>query len=222
MAADPCREVNRTIILIRHGETEWNKEKIFRGHKDVPLNGRGQGQARDTARALTGFKIDEVYSSPLSRAMMTAREIAAGHDLPVFPRESFIDIDFGVWEGLSLKEIQQKYPREYRSWVETPHLWKASGGETLLEVRERSWKELLQLIREVSGETLVVVTHRVVLKMLLMAVLGMGDNQFWMLQQGPCALNVIKYWGGRGFTVECLNDICHLYPLSQRVSAIDF
>lgn len=222
MVTDPCREINRTIILIRHGETEWNKEKIFRGRKDVPLNKCGQAQARDTAQALTDFKVDAVYSSPLSRAMMTAREIAARHDLPVFPRDSFIDIDFGVWEGLSLEEVQQKYPHDYRSWAETPHLWKSPGGETLLEVRERAWKELQQVIREMGGNTLVVVTHRVVLKMLLMAVLGMDDNQFWILQQGPCALNIIKYRSGQGLIVECLNDICHLYPLSQRVSSIDF
>ena len=92
------------IILVRHGETDWNKEQIFRGRIDVPLNSTGLKQAKATGEALKDWKIDAVYSSPLSRALDTAKAIAELHPSISFKEaEGFTDIDFGKWQGMPHK-----------------------------------------------------------------------------------------------------------------------
>ncbi len=209
------------IILVRHGETDWNKEKIFRGRTDIPLNENGLLQARRTGEALKGLPVEAVFSSPLSRALMTAREIAAAFDLTVQPASEFTDLDFGLWEGMQVKEVADKYPCELKRWQETPQLGAGPGGETLAAVRERAWAGLTRLAGGRAGGTMVVVSHRVVLKILLLAVLGLDESKFWMLQQDPCAINVVRYSGGLYF-LHRFNETCHLKKMAEAISQTDF
>ncbi len=205
-----------TIILVRHGETDWNREQIFRGHIDVPLNETGFMQARKTAAALLETPLKAVYSSPLSRAYATASVIAEARGLTAIKEEAFNDPSFGLWEGRPVAEVAREYPEELRNWRETPQLWKAPGGETLAAVRERSWRRMLELAREFSGETLAIVSHRVVLKLLILSALGLDESKFWIIAQSPCAINVLT-GKGESFVINRLNETCHLESLSEAI-----
>src|SRR4030043_1211565 len=108
------------VYLVRHGTTEWNKEEIFRGGVDCQLNETGRAEAKALAEYFRDANLHGVYSSPLSRAEETARAIAAMKSLQVIPESAFIDIDFGEWHGLPLREVKEKYPALYRTWRERP------------------------------------------------------------------------------------------------------
>jgi broad specificity phosphatase PhoE len=94
------------LLLVRHGETAWNKDEVFRGRFDVELNGRGLEQARLTAGALSALELAAVYSSPLSRAYETARQIAGPHRLSVAIEPALTDIDYGTWQGMSHQQVK--------------------------------------------------------------------------------------------------------------------
>ena len=113
--------MNRTtLIFIRHGETVANRENIFRGRMDFPLNSNGIEQARCLADALARFKIDVLYSSPLSRALDTAKPIATAQNIEINIEEKFTNISLGEWEGVPHSEIAEKFPAQYRLWLTEP------------------------------------------------------------------------------------------------------
>ena len=97
------------VILIRHGETDWNTKQIFRGRKDIPLNEVGLAQAKAVGVSLSDIQIDAVYSSPLGRALETAKVLAESRSLEVELEEGFIDIDFGKWQGITHEKVQEEY-----------------------------------------------------------------------------------------------------------------
>ncbi|MEW5785475.1 MAG: histidine phosphatase family protein [Bacillota bacterium] len=210
-----------TAILVRHGETDWNKQHLFRGRTDIPLNENGRRQARLTAALLRDLPVEAIYCSPLSRAAETAREIAA-----VFNREpeiclEFTDLSFGEWEGMPENEVKLRYPREYQCWRETPHLGSAPGGESPAAVQERAWDKLQSLTGNGGAEIIVVVTHRIVLKLLLLAALGLPQSKLWTLQQDPCAVNILKY-NSRRWILCKFNESCHLGSLAAGILRADF
>src|SRR5512139_3305623 len=102
------------IILVRHGQTPWNKDKIFRGSKDIPLNDQGREEARLAGEWLKGEKIDFAYTSPLSRSRETAQAIAQHHGVVVQDLSGLSDLCYGNWEGLPLTEVKMKYADLYR------------------------------------------------------------------------------------------------------------
>ena len=212
----------KTVILVRHGETQWNKEQVFRGRVDIPLNEQGIAQARQTAEALRGLPVGAIYCSPLSRALMTAQEFGKVFNLQPVKVEAFNDISFGSWEGMAADEIRQRYPREFASWEKTPHLGTAPDGEPLAAVRERAWRKLQELAAAAPEQgTFMVVTHRVVLKLLLLAALGLPDEKFWDLQQDPCAVNVLKLHRGR-WILSRFNETCAHCALARGIEKSEF
>src|SRR4030042_1294954 len=108
------------LILIRHGETDWNKDRVFRGHMDMRLNATGVAQADATAEALKGVVFDAIFSSPLKRALVTARRIAKPHEIEVREAEGFTDMYFGSWQGLTEAQVAEKYPPMLRKWNASP------------------------------------------------------------------------------------------------------
>lgn len=208
------------IILIRHGETDWNKEEIFRGRIDVKLNDMGIKQAEETGRALAEIKIQAVYTSPLIRAKDTARKIVEFQKVPLYLEESFIDIHFGVWQGVSLREVQRLYKQDYETWKNAPHMLKFTGGESLEEVSQRSMKALRHLVTDNEDVTYAIVTHRVVCKVMILKMLGLPLNRFWDIRMDTCGISIFSYMNKR-WIVELLNDTCHLKAL-QKERLADF
>jgi broad specificity phosphatase PhoE len=205
------------ITLVRHGQTEWNRIERFRGRADVPLNQTGIAQAQATARRLAREpKPAAVYSSPLSRAAVTAGEIARAHGLTVLPHGGLVDIDYGLWQGLTPEQAAERWPAQLDAWYNAPQTARIPGGETLQVVRERGMRTVMELVRAHPDSSLVLVAHTVMNRLILLGVLGLGNDRFWRLAQEPCAINRFSVRDGEytEYTLVSLNDTCHLEELS--------
>ena len=210
------------IILVRHGETDWNKEQIFRGRIDVPLNSTGLKQAKATGVALKDYKIDAIYSSTLSRAMETANAISAFHpNIKVREANNFLDIDFGKWQGMSHEKVKKEYKDLYNKWQKEPHNIEMPNGEGLLNVRLRAMEGLNHILKSHDDETVVIASHRVVNKVILCAILGLTNQHFWCIRQDTCAINIFNN-SERGFIVSLINDTCHIKALGESSGRADF
>ncbi len=209
------------IYLIRHGTTEWNREEIFRGRADCPLNDTGRAEAQAVAAYLQGVEIEKIYSSPLSRAAETAKAIAVTRGLQVIPDPAFIDLDFGEWQGLPLREVREKYPDLYRAWRERPQDVTFPGGETLAQVRARAWEGLLRVVQENREKAALIVSHRVITKVLICAALGLDNSHFWQIKQDTTAINCLDYARDQ-FVAALINDTCHLKAIQAPAWKKDF
>jgi probable phosphoglycerate mutase len=211
MIAVPDSRGNMTvIILVRHGQTEWNRVERFRGHKDVPLNKTGLAQAEATGqRIFAQLTPTAVYSSPLSRAVKTAEAIAKHFDIPVQPHPDLIDINYGEWHGLTPEEARQHWPQQVDNWYNNPEQALIPGGETLADLRSRAMQTVSELADRHAGETIVLVGHTVINRIILLGVLGLGNERFWHIKQDTCAINIFQVEKG-DFVLVSLNDTCHL------------
>ena len=208
------------IILIRHGETDWNREQIFRGRIDVALNEVGLAQAGAVKQSLKDVEINRIYSSPLGRAFETASVLGANKGLEVEIENGFIDIDFGKWQGLSHEQVKEEHKGLYETWLAEPHEVVFPAGECLEDVCKRSMGALEKIIKKNPGETLAVVSHRVLNKVLLCAILGLGLSRFWYIKQDTCAINRFEHKNG-SYYLTLLNDTCHLKEI-KGASVVDF
>jgi probable phosphoglycerate mutase len=146
-----------TILLARHGETDWNSERRWQGHADRPLNEVGRQQARELAETLTDRAIDVVYSSDLLRAHETALIVGERLGLPVSVDAGLREVDVGDWSGRVHSEIEGLDPDGYRRWREGGKGW--AGGESYEEMGERVVAAVLRLAARHPGETVLIVTH---------------------------------------------------------------
>ena len=198
------------IVLVRHGQTEWNRIERFRGRADVPLNQTGLFQAELTGRRIADeWRPVAIYSSPLSRATRTAEAVAWHFDLRVQIHPGLVDIDYGEWQGLTPDEARQRWPDIVNSWYDAPHIARIPGGETLDDLRARGLKTVNELSVLHKSETIVLVGHTVINRVILLGVLGLGNDRFWRLRQDTCAINVFEAEGDV-FTLASLNDTYHL------------
>ena len=210
-----------SIYLVRHGQTAWNKEEVFRGRTDIPLNETGLREAELAGGYLQHLEPHAIYTSPLSRAFQTAQEIARFHGLEIRPLEGLIDMSFGSWEGHSLKEVEEKDAGRYRQWREEPHLVKFPDGETLDEVRVRAMAALEWVIGQYPEKTVILVSHRVINKVILCGILGLDNSHFWQITQDTTAINLIQYRNGK-YILSLMNETCHLKPLQGERTKKDF
>ena len=146
-----------TILLARHGETDWNRERRFQGHADPPLNQTGRAQAADLSRALADEELDAVYSSPLRRAFETAEVVATAHALEPVAVEALREVDVGSWQGLTRAEVESRFPEQYARWLGHEQGWE--DGETYQQMGDRVIEALLELAAAHDGGRILVVTH---------------------------------------------------------------
>jgi probable phosphoglycerate mutase len=170
----PADEVGlpRTLVLVRHGETDWNAEQRAQGHADVPLNDRGRAQAATVAKALTAFEPVRLWTSDLARALQTAEYVGAATGLAVEPDARLREFDIGKRSGLTLQEFAEQFPEEYAAGLageDRP----VPGEESTQEVLDRIAPALLDCLRSLqAGETGIVVLHGACLMVGLMGLLG--------------------------------------------------
>ena len=199
------------IILVRHGQTEWNRVERFRGRADVPLNETGIAQAEATGqRVAKEWQPTAVYSSPLSRAVRTAEAIAKHFSLPVQIHPGLADIDYGEWQGLTPDEVRERWPAALHAWYKEPDTARIPGGETLADLRARGMRAVNELSARHAGQTIVLVGHTVINRIILLGVLGLSNERFWHIKQDTCAINVFET-ENKGFVIVSLNDTCHLH-----------
>lgn len=184
------------LLIIRHGETAWNTEEIFRGRADIGLSDIGLLQAKLLAEYLRDTPVEAVYSSPLKRAVTTAEGIAGTHGLKVQTEYDLIDIDYGEWQGMSLQEVGKIYNTLYIKWLQEPQNTAIPGGETLEKVRKRAVRVIEEILTKHSG-TVVVIAHRVVNKVLICALLGLDNSHFWNIRQDTCGITKFGYRNGQ-------------------------
>lgn len=196
------------LILVRHGETDWNNERRWQGQLDVPLNDTGEWQARQVGQALADEPIARLVSSDLQRAQTTATAIAAACDLTILTDARLREIGFGSWEGLSIDQIMEQDGDAYRRWRENPSAHAPIGGETL-DVTGQRVLSLWQEIREIDAGTIVVVSHGGTLRILLSHLLQLPPQSFWQLELDNASLSTIKI-NQTGNTLISLNDTQHL------------
>jgi phosphoserine phosphatase len=146
-----------TILLARHGETDWNREGRFQGHADPPLNDTGRAQAAGLAAELAQVELAAVYSSPLRRAFETAELVAAPHHLTPIALDALREVDVGSWRGLTRKELEARFPDQFARWLDYDQGWE--DGEGYEEMGRRVVAALLELAAEHDGEQVLAVTH---------------------------------------------------------------
>lgn len=208
------------IILVRHGQTPWNADKIFRGTVDVPLNDAGREEAELAGEWLQKEAIHAAYSSPLSRARDTAAAICRHHHLQVADLPGLTDLNYGEWQGLKLTEVQQVYADLYRQWLHAPHTVRFPRGETLEEVLVRSWAAVEEVVGRHPGQTVLLAAHRVVNKVLIARFLGLDNSHFWRIGQDTTAINHFQLVGDTWHIIS-INDHCHLRSV-KRGAYVDF
>ena len=204
------------IAIIRHGQTEWNEGEgeRFRGRAELDLDQIGMGQARAAVARIARWQVSAIYSSPLRRAVSTAKILASPFDLEVQLLEGLIDIDYGKWQGLSLKEAAADDSELYALWLKSPHLVTFPEGESLEQVRIRTVAALETLLAQHPEQTIVLVSHKVVCKVLICSILGLDNSHFWQVEQDTGAINLVET-RDRLLRVSLLNDTCHLKNLNE-------
>lgn len=196
------------FYLVRHGETDWNREEVFRGRFDVPLNDRGRQEAQAAAQRLAAAGLAAVYTSPLARARETAEIVARAASVEAYVEEAFVDMDFGDWQGLPLTEVEKRYPELYETWRATPAEARIPGAESLTAVGKRAVAAVTVLAGRFPEEVLCIVTHRVVSKLVMAWALGLDEGAFWRIRQDTACVNAFAYDGREG--AQPLTACCRL------------
>ena len=204
------------FYLVRHGQTAWNLGEIFRGRADVPLDETGKKEVHLAGEALKGETLHAIYSSPLSRSMETAENIAKFQIKPVIPLEAIIDISYGEWEGKPVQEVQKNWPDLYQLWVQEPHKVTFPGGESLDGVRSRTMEAVKRLAKKHKDENIALVAHRVPNKVICCALLGIDNSHFWRIQQDTASTNLFTYKDGV-WIISFLNDTSYLRVMGKPV-----
>ena len=197
------------VFVIRHGESTWVRERRFAGSRDVPLTDTGRRQCAAVARALAATGVAAIYASPLERARASAEVIAEPHRLPVRIVPAFAEIAFGAWEGLTRDEIRARFPEGWEQWRSAPHLCAPLGGETVSKVAERVGAGLTELQQAHADQTIVLVSHSIVMRVMVLAALGLGLDRLWTVDAAPAGITEIEYepdWA----TVHRMNTVSHL------------
>ncbi len=197
------------MLLVRHAETDWNRERRFQGGRDVPLSATGREQAESAARLLAATPLAAVWSSPLARARDTAAIIAAPHRLAVQEAAAFREMGFGEWEGLTRDEVRERFADAHRAWVETPQEATWSGAEALAAVRTRALAGLAALRAAHQGQTICLVTHGITGRLLILEALGLGLDRLWSFQLSSTGISELEFrddWT----TLHRMNSLIHL------------
>lgn len=155
----------KTIIMVRHGESETNVRKVFTGQLDAPLTDAGRQQAKLMAQYLDRYKVDKIYASSLERAVETARAIALRQNCPVEKRDELMEINSGLWQGLTFTEIAEKYPQNYALWKENIGSATPEEGETCAQLYQRVIAFLNMLLAG-AEETVCLVCHATPIRMM--------------------------------------------------------
>jgi len=196
--------------LVRHGETEWNAENRICGRTDVSLSEAGRRQAKSLAERLKPIPFEALYSSPLARALETARLISSSVGLEPILDERLLELDYGQWEGKTLAEIIKYDPGTFRAWDADPAQFAPPGGESGLEAQQRVVAFLDFLAAKHPPGHVLVVFHKTVCRLAICHILGMSPSEYrGRLIVNNAALSLIQAQP-YGWQLITFNDTSHL------------
>ncbi|HZE50044.1 MAG TPA: bifunctional RNase H/acid phosphatase [Jatrophihabitantaceae bacterium] len=198
------------FVLVRHAATEHSVLRRFSGRNDLPLSDIGERQAAALARRASTFgEVAAVVSSPLRRATQSAELIADTLALGVSANDGFIESDFGAWEGLTLDEVQQRWPQELSAWISSADAG-PPNGESFAAVARRVRRARDELIAKHPGATVVVVSHVTPIKTLLRLALDAPVSAMSRMFLDPASVSIVNYYPDGTPSVRLVNDTSHL------------
>ena len=197
------------LLLIRHGQSTWNRERRIQGQLDPPLSEEGRAQARRLGRRLAGRPFAGFYSSDLKRAFETAEAIAAATGSQPQPDESLREIYLGDWEGLRTDEISEKYPEAWASWVKEPDWDIVPGGERAADFEVRVAAAIDGIFQRHEHGDVLVVTHGGVIQIALQRIVGNRSQGIFPFKIQNTSMSVLEKRNGR-VLIAGVNDIAHL------------
>jgi broad specificity phosphatase PhoE len=198
------------LILVRHGETDWNQQLRMQGQSDIELNELGRRQAEALALALKGESLEAIYTSPLKRAMETARTINRFHQIAIEVDDRLKEIDMGGVDGLIPEEVQVRYSSFWEQWVKGKlSSLRFPQGESFAELRERTWAAIEEINRRHSSGMVAVISHGLVIANIICRALELGLSHFMKFSPLGAAISVLRFdkWGT---ALASFNDTCHL------------
>ena len=200
------------LILVRHGETDWNVQRRYQGQTDVPLSAPGRREAECVAERLTRQKIDAVYASDLARAWETAAIIARQNGLKVFPEPRLRELKFGVLEGLTFDEAQIQYPDMITAWL-ADFNQPPQGAETIDMFNARIISLLEFLKQKHDEQTVLLVGHGGSLSEIMRVILGSSHEKRWYFEMENASLSEILI-DEEYVSLKKWNDTGHLNSLA--------
>jgi phosphoserine phosphatase len=212
------------VLLVRHGETTWNREGRYQGRTDIPLSADGETQVRALGVRLAHLPIDIAIASPLSRAKTTAQAILANRPTPLELDEGLLEISHGKWEGLLASDIELSHAEMFGTWRSRPdrHVPAGPDAETLGDVEDRAWPILVRTTARLAelgpDATALIAAHDAVNRVLLCRVLGLPLSRVWMFRQAPATLNVMSGPSLAELQLVRLNDSEHSAPLLREAT----
>lgn len=189
------------LILVRHGETDWNAQHRYQGWSDLPLDAVGEQQAGLLAARLAGEQVDAIYASDLQRAEQTARIISEKHGLPVNVDSRLREMSFGDWEGLTYEEIRTRWPEAMDAWLGDPLRVAPPGGETLVQVTGRVRGALGDVIERNIDQTVVLISHGGPLRVLLCLSLNLELRFHWRFKLDVASVSQLDVYDGKAVLV---------------------
>ncbi len=197
------------LVLVRHGETDWNASGRYQGQSNVALSDRGKKQAECLAGHFPLESLDAIYTSDLDRARETAEQVASKFGLSVNREKAFRELSFGDWEGLTYGEISKKWPKEAKKLFTAPDELQIPRGETFRELQERALKKIRQLYEAHVDQTVGVFAHGAINKTILAGLMHIPLHYLWSLRQDNTAVNILRI-DGEYVMVELINSTAHL------------
>jgi broad specificity phosphatase PhoE len=198
------------LYLVRHGATQLTAEDRFSGAVGVDLSDEGRHQVRRLAERIADDGIRAVYTSPLSRTVETAEILARPHRLSLVRRDGLREIGHGRWEGLTRREVEERFAEEYASWETDPFTFAPEGGESGLGVLARALPVIREIVVSHEGQTVLVVSHKATLRLILSSVLGFDPRGYRdRLDQSPACLNVVDFRDPVRARLMSFNDTSH-------------
>ncbi|MCX5705871.1 MAG: histidine phosphatase family protein [Candidatus Omnitrophica bacterium] len=193
------------LILIRHGETDFNRKKRYSGFANIPLNSKGKRQAGELHKRLKKEKIHKIYVSDRKRAIESAGIAFKDREIELI--SELREMHFGIFEGLTYKEIMKKHPKIYSRWLKDPFCVNIPRGEALVDFRKRVVKALKNIIAKNKNKTVAVVCHGGPISIFVNHILKSRD--FWKYIPKSASLSIIEHKRGKS-KIRSLNDTRHL------------
>lgn len=200
------------IYLIRHGETEWNRQGRLQGHSNVKLSPEGIHQAQLLANHMPIPHVDAIYSSDLARAVATAEILAERFHLAVYKMPELRENYFGNWEGKSMGELATECPDDFGKFFTAPEEFSPPNGENFLHCQARVTNALSRIISRHDNQNVLVVAHGALIRLALCAALDMPIHKMWAIGQFNMAMNILRI-DNENVTVELVNSTAHLHNL---------
>lgn len=194
------------LYLVRHGQTDLNRENRFRGYSNTPINRQGRAEALGAAALLSEAGLSRIHTSPMPRSRETAEVIGRATASDVVIDEGLTDVNYGRWQGLTVDEVNERFgDNVIEDWLAETGTFRFPDGDTLEEVRERLTPALLGIVRGSRGGAVAAVTHLAILKICFLIFMNLEFDSFWKLDLDNGSVSLFTHDEESGFALRFWN-----------------